>query len=605
MRKKISAVVLAVGALALVLGAGSAFAARFSKEKEFGTSGTGAGQFEGPRGVAVETGTGDVLVVDQKNNRVEKWEREADGAYRQIGEITYGEFKGPSAVAVDNSSGATKGYVYVVSGNTSGNGGATVDEFKPKGSSGNEPNEYELVTRIEAPSGEAKSGAVAVDPTTGDVGIVGGDFVGVYKPSGEVLVEEVREAGATVPVTGLVLDDYQAFVTTSGFGTHGALERWVLSKKYELTERTVLFEEATANEPKLTGVALGAGDAYVDVESSAGKSYVDVFSGVETASGAIAPVEAEIGTGQIGASSGIGWSSQAGAEYLYVANTTSNTVLVLGPPPMLPLTVDLYGEGTVTSSPAGIDCLSTDVECTASFAEGATVTLEEKATSGYAFAGWIGCKRDASKPTQCTVTLNAATEVSAAFVKEGAQGTSGEGVTTKAFSGKEHGCEDGGIEVTSSGGAKVEYVCDGSNGKEGPAGAQGPAGTAGKQGPAGATGATGATGAAGAAGPQGKEGPAGKVELVTCKAAKGKGKKAQACTTKVVSGTAKFRVSGVSARLRDGRRLVASGTVRRSGATTQLLLSVTRAVPKGTYTLAWGTMRGGATAIHRERLRLP
>jgi DNA-binding beta-propeller fold protein YncE len=39
----------------------------------FGTQGTGAGQFEEPAGVAVSEATGDVYVVDQGNNRVEKF----------------------------------------------------------------------------------------------------------------------------------------------------------------------------------------------------------------------------------------------------------------------------------------------------------------------------------------------------------------------------------------------------------------------------------------------------------------------------------------------------------------------------------------------------
>jgi hypothetical protein len=315
---------------ALFVSAAPAVAAKFSLETHFGAEGTGSGQFKTPHGVAVESATGDVFVVDQKNNRVEKWEREAGGGYKVVGEITYPEFHEPSAVAVDDSSGSFKGDVYVASGNTTGTGGGTVDQFKPKVS---DPDEYEFVQRIEAPNSEPNIGAVAVDPTTGDVGITAANFVDVYNPStGEPIPgEALNETGHTV--TGLVLDGAHAYVTTSAIKSGeliGALERWGLNGKYELKGgRTVLFEEATS-APKLTALALDtAGNAYVNVEE-AGSSHVDVFAGVEGASGLIVPTE--FGAGEIGESHGIGWSSDNGG-IVYVSNPGSDDVLVFGPPP--------------------------------------------------------------------------------------------------------------------------------------------------------------------------------------------------------------------------------------------------------------------------------
>jgi FG-GAP-like repeat/Abnormal spindle-like microcephaly-assoc'd, ASPM-SPD-2-Hydin/Divergent InlB B-repeat domain len=78
---------------------------------------------------------------------------------------------------------------------------------------------------------------------------------------------------------------------------------------------------------------------------------------------------------------------------------------------VFPLAVSLAGtgKGTVTSSPAGINCPTT---CSANFASGAVVVLTETAASGSAFAGWSGaCSGTAS----CSVTMSASKAVAATF----------------------------------------------------------------------------------------------------------------------------------------------------------------------------------------------
>src|SRR3954453_5408288 len=67
------------------------------------------------------------------------------------------------------------------------------------------------------------------------------------------------------------------------------------------------------------------------------------------------------------------------------------------------------GAGTITSSPAGINCGST---CTASFPSGTAVTLSATANPTSAFAGWSGA---CSGTGACTVTLNANSSVAAMF----------------------------------------------------------------------------------------------------------------------------------------------------------------------------------------------
>jgi hypothetical protein len=75
------------------------------------------------------------------------------------------------------------------------------------------------------------------------------------------------------------------------------------------------------------------------------------------------------------------------------------------------LSVQKSGSGTVTSSPAGINCGST---CSASFTQGTVVSLFAAPSSGYTFTGWSGggCAGTGS----CLVVLNAATTVNASFV---------------------------------------------------------------------------------------------------------------------------------------------------------------------------------------------
>jgi hypothetical protein len=71
------------------------------------------------------------------------------------------------------------------------------------------------------------------------------------------------------------------------------------------------------------------------------------------------------------------------------------------------------GTGSVTSSPAGINCGST---CAAAFDTGASVTLTATADSGSDFTGWSG--GGCSGTGTCQVTLNADTTVTATFTKQ-------------------------------------------------------------------------------------------------------------------------------------------------------------------------------------------
>jgi hypothetical protein len=96
------------------------------------------------------------------------------------------------------------------------------------------------------------------------------------------------------------------------------------------------------------------------------------------------------------------------------------------------LSVTRTGNGTVTSSPAGIDCGST---CAAEYDAGAMVTLTADPDDGWSFAGWSG--GGCAGTGTCVVTMNAARTVGATFVetRELALTTSGEGTVTSSPAG--------------------------------------------------------------------------------------------------------------------------------------------------------------------------
>jgi tetratricopeptide (TPR) repeat protein len=85
------------------------------------------------------------------------------------------------------------------------------------------------------------------------------------------------------------------------------------------------------------------------------------------------------------------------------------------PPVSYRLTVLVSGQGTISSTPAGIDACTR--ECSASFAERRPVTLTATASEGSAFTGWsnVGCSDTDNDPNTCTVTVGRNRDIAARF----------------------------------------------------------------------------------------------------------------------------------------------------------------------------------------------
>jgi hypothetical protein len=80
------------------------------------------------------------------------------------------------------------------------------------------------------------------------------------------------------------------------------------------------------------------------------------------------------------------------------------------------LTIAKTGEGTVTSSPAGIVCTGakTGAECVSEFKLNEMVTLTASPATGYAFSAWAGCTSHTG--LTCTVEMSKAKTVKVTFV---------------------------------------------------------------------------------------------------------------------------------------------------------------------------------------------
>ena len=112
------------------------------------------------------------------------------------------------------------------------------------------------------------------------------------------------------------------------------------------------------------------------------------------------------------AGSGFQFGSYSGAcsgtscQFVLSSNQSVSATFIAGGQ----LSVTIVGQGTVTSSPAGINCPTT---CTGTFADGAAVSLTATPTSGNNFSGFSGACTGAN--CQLTLSKTAGASVTATF----------------------------------------------------------------------------------------------------------------------------------------------------------------------------------------------
>src|SRR4029079_6889221 len=78
---------------------------------------------------------------------------------------------------------------------------------------------------------------------------------------------------------------------------------------------------------------------------------------------------------------------------------------------VLTVNVSGTGDGSVSSSPAGISCGAAGTSCSATFSPGTTVTLTASASDGSEFSGGSGCGGEST----CLLTLAESQTVTAQF----------------------------------------------------------------------------------------------------------------------------------------------------------------------------------------------
>jgi len=143
------------------------------------------------------------------------------------------------------------------------------------------------------------------------------------------------------------------------------------------------------------------------------KSNVDQVA-VVSSTGLVSPASSlTCGTAQITATAN--QSAGPGGNTVFAfATVTVNNPAVPGCPGFgvdATLTVQIIGMGTVTSNPAGINCVSST--CSATFPEGSTITLTAAPAMGFSFANWsAGCTPSGST---CSLMLNTNSTIVATF----------------------------------------------------------------------------------------------------------------------------------------------------------------------------------------------
>ncbi len=378
-----------------------------------------------PRALTVDQSSGDVYVVNTTNSAVERFTSAGvpdnftagpDAGTNALTGFGFSAVFGTGEIAVDNSGGPADGRVYITD---------TENQVVKVFSSSGEPLATLAGTEDAKGSFNAPCG-VAVDQASGELYVAdrfpleGVSRVWRYTPSGATVAETDYSGGIDPGFEGcqLAADSGHVYLTQLAGGAGGKLVRFRASD----------FKAGVPPAP--TGVEIDTGAPAtvkaVAVEPLSGDVYADHGGDIAVyhsgAAAAGAPVYS-FGAGDFGATS-VGVAVARGGN-AYVAdrrNTGGKRVVVYGPEIYGKLlTVVRAGSGTGTisggsaSEPSAIDCGTT---CTAAFPENAVVTLTAAPADGSSVVadGWTGCESVSVDGTECTLTINANTTVTATFL---------------------------------------------------------------------------------------------------------------------------------------------------------------------------------------------
>src|SRR5579864_3335370 len=242
--------------------------------------------------------------------------------------------------------------------------------------------------------------SIAIDPDVANMLYVGTDIGAFYTSNGGTAWSTL---GTGLPNSGVMALAFHHATRTLRAGTHGR-SAWDLS---------------LASTFALTVTEAGTGTGTV-TSSPAGINCPGTCS-ANFNSGTMVTLTQAAGAGSTFA----GWSGACtGTGTCTVTMSAAESVTATFNTGTLALTVTVNGSGTVTSSPAGISCPTT---CSASFASGTMVTLNETPGMGATFTGWNGA---CTGTGACSVTMSAPEAVTATFTSSGTTPT----ITTLSLS---------------------------------------------------------------------------------------------------------------------------------------------------------------------------
>ncbi len=345
-----------------------------------------AGELTEPIGVAVDNSSGasqgDVYVVVYSPTP-EVLQFNANGGRTALAPITGPagrELQLPLFAAVDSSSGD----VYV-----DDYSGGVLDKFKPTGGLEEAFGVKGQLTGLEVPTG------VAVQQSTGDL------FVAVR---GSEKVMQYTSAGVLLGSFKVLPDPLDSIAVDSTGDVYVDQEGGPVAE----------FPAGKRTEPI---TVVGGGADAVAVDQSTGKVFVSESGGQEIAE--LQPdgtlIEMFAGGGELGAQGSYGIAVNETTHTVYASNRAegSGGIFTLGTPRFalsIEKTGTNTGAGEVVSTPVGIAC---GAHCRASFGEGTKVKLKQTAGAGSVFKGWEGC--EAEPGGECEITISAAETVKATF----------------------------------------------------------------------------------------------------------------------------------------------------------------------------------------------